>query len=185
MTPIPERWQELHDDACAGAHRVAEYYAAHDLQQTQLIRQLIEELGEAEQERDRLKSIWMCAYCKVKFGPFATVEEKYADINRHIAGEECPNHPVKQMELRIAEVHDEVAKRAQHVVERATRDAREQALEEAAIDCDEFAEAYSFWEPYPEGYVYSDNEGRAAALFAHGRFKVCAEKIRGRKKEDE
>jgi hypothetical protein len=68
----------------------------------------------------------------------------------------------------------------------AEREARKQAeveqfnagKEAAAKECDQFVEAYSFWTPYPDGYVYSDAESKAAALFAKGRFEVAAKKIR-------
>lgn len=56
--------------------------------------------------------------------------------------------------------------------------ARRQALEEAAKECDVFVEAYSFFRPYPEGYVYTEQESRAAMAFAQGRFRVAAENIR-------
>jgi hypothetical protein len=52
-------------------------------------------------------------------------------------------------------------------------------IEAAAKECDEFVLAYSFWTPYPKGYVYSDAESKAAAVFAKGRFEVAAKKIRG------
>jgi hypothetical protein len=55
---------------------------------------------------------------------------------------------------------------------------RQEAIEEAARVCDHFVEAYSFWEPFPEGYVYNDAESRAAVLFAKGRLEVVAKLIR-------
>jgi hypothetical protein len=55
---------------------------------------------------------------------------------------------------------------------------RKDALEEAAKECDVFAEAYSFFRPYPKGYVYTEQESRAAMAFAQGRFKVAAKNIR-------
>jgi len=59
--------------------------------------------------------------------------------------------------------------------------ARHDALEEAAKACDEFVEAYSCFEPYPKGYTYAPIESKAAIVFAHGRFKIAADKIRALK----
>jgi hypothetical protein len=59
--------------------------------------------------------------------------------------------------------------------------ARNEALEEAARECEEFAAYYApefMAAPFPEGYVFKPEETRAAMHFAHGRFKACASKLR-------
>jgi hypothetical protein len=59
--------------------------------------------------------------------------------------------------------------------------ARNEALEEAARECEEFAAYYApefMAAPFPKGYVFKPEETRAAMHFAHGRFKACASKLR-------
>jgi TATA-box binding protein (TBP) (component of TFIID and TFIIIB) len=82
---------------------------------------------------------------------------------------------ISELESQVAAYHAAAARVAGDALR-----ARQDALEEAAKECDTFVEAYSpeFFRPLPPGYVYSADETRAAGLFAHGRFKVAAAKIR-------
>jgi hypothetical protein len=62
---------------------------------------------------------------------------------------------------------------------------RDAALEEAALECEEFAQYYSpeIFTPFPEGYVYTEQESRASAIFAHRQLNVMARTIRELKNE--